>query len=94
MPYCFHAAASCFPSSSELTVQMHFLRESSIPSCAMSRATVLMRFDCDLSRDVHDPEMKKHCNYFTPDVYYKLGLSKAQRQRLMEANEALRKGGE
>lgn len=54
------------------------------------RATVLMRFDCDLSLDFHDPEMKRHCNYFTPDVYYKAGLSKQQRARILEHVRRLR----
>ncbi len=54
------------------------------------RVTVLMRFDCDLSLDVHDPVMKKHSNYLRPEVYYQLGLSKQQRQRVLEANKALR----
>lgn len=45
------------------------------------RASCLMRFDCDLSLDVNDPEMKKHSNYFKPEVYYLIGLSKAQRER-------------
>jgi len=53
-------------------------------------ATVLMRFDCDLSLDFHDPAMKRHCNYFTPDVYYSMGLSHNQRQRAREAAEKLR----
>jgi hypothetical protein len=47
---------------------------------------VLLRFDCDLSQDVDDPEMKKHNYYYKPDFYYKHGLSKAQRKRLSATN--------
>ena len=43
---------------------------------------VLLRFDCDLSRDVDDPEMKKHNYYYKPEFYYKHGLSAKQRERI------------
>jgi hypothetical protein len=43
--------------------------------------TILMRFDCDLSLDVHDPEMKKHKYTYPPEFYYQHGLSKAQHKR-------------
>ena len=43
---------------------------------------ILLRFDCDLSQDVHDPEMKRHSYYYKPDFYYQHGLSEAQRKRL------------
>ncbi|WP_111708197.1 glycoside hydrolase family 117 protein [Lutibacter citreus] len=46
----------------------------------------LARFDCDLSLDVHDPEMKKFNNLWSPDIYYKLKLSKAQRERIQKEN--------
>jgi len=42
----------------------------------------LVRFDCDLSRDLHDPEMKKHRVVHQPDVYYRQGLSKKQLERI------------
>lgn len=51
---------------------------------------VLMRFDCDLSLDVHDPEMKKHNNYYKPEFFYQHGLSKKQKDRVLEANEKLK----
>lgn len=54
------------------------------------RATVLMRFDCDLSLNVHDPEMKKHSNFYKPDVYYQLGLSRQQRERTLQATQKLK----
>ena len=50
------------------------------------RCSVLMRFDCDLSQDIHDPQMKRHANYFGPDVYYQLGLSRTQRERIARQN--------
>ena len=52
---------------------------------------ILTRFDCDLSLDVHDPTMKKHCIsiLYKPEHYYQYGLSKAQRERIMEENRRL-----
>lgn len=47
--------------------------------------SVLVRFDCDLSQDLHDPEMKKHRVNYKPEVYYQQGLSNAQRKRIAEA---------
>ncbi len=52
---------------------------------------ILMRFDCDLSQDLHDPAMKHHRPYVRPDQYFKQGLNRAQRQRIDEANRELRK---
>lgn len=40
----------------------------------------LVRFDCDLSQDLHDPEMKKHRVVHSPEVYLQQGLSKKQRK--------------
>jgi hypothetical protein len=48
--------------------------------------SVLTRFDCDLSRDVHDPEMKEHRVKHTPAEYYRQGLSKKQLKRIEEEN--------
>ena len=47
----------------------------------------LVRFDCDLSRDLHDPEMKKHRVVHRPDVYYRQGLSKKQLERIQKENQ-------
>ena len=44
--------------------------------------SILVRFDCDLSLDVHDPEMKNHHIYHRPDVYMRQGLSEKQRKRI------------
>ncbi|WP_460166952.1 glycoside hydrolase family 117 protein [Thermostilla marina] len=54
------------------------------------RHSVLMRFDCDLSLDVHDPGMKRHSYYYPPEFYYQHGLSKEQRERALEAARKLR----
>lgn len=46
--------------------------------------SVLARFDCDLSLDVNDPEMKQHHVYLKPEFYYKMGLSEKQLERIRE----------
>ena len=48
--------------------------------------SVLARFDCDLSLDVHDPEMKGHNILWRPEDYYRWGLSKKQRERIEKTN--------
>lgn len=50
----------------------------------------LVRFDCDLSLDFHDPEMKKHRVIHQPDVYYRQGLSEGQKARISTENQRLR----
>lgn len=47
-------------------------------------ASVLLRFDCDLSLDIDDPEMKKHSyfNNYEPEFYYRHPLTKKQMARL------------
>lgn len=55
------------------------------------RMSLLMRFDCDLSLDVNDPEMKHHENFrLNPEDYYKKGLSGKQRQRIAEETKQLK----
>ena len=51
---------------------------------------VLLRFDCDLSREIHDPIMKKHSNYYKPEFYYRHGLNKEQRERIQGMNQQLK----
>lgn len=46
--------------------------------------SILLRFDCDLSLDVHDPEMKKHSYSYKPEFYLQHGLKEEQRQRISE----------
>jgi len=51
--------------------------------------TKLVRFDCDLSLDLNDPEMKQHRVNHKPDVYYRQGLSKKQLERISKTNVKL-----
>ncbi|APZ45558.1 glycoside hydrolase [Polaribacter reichenbachii] len=52
---------------------------------------ILLRFDCDLSLDVDDQQMKKSQYYRKPAFYYKHGLSKAQKDRVEKQNKELLK---
>lgn len=54
-----------------------------------STHSVLLRFDCDLSRDVNDPQMKQHKYYYKPEFYYQHGLSKKQLDRITDENKNL-----
>ncbi|MEO1010067.1 MAG: glycoside hydrolase [Bacteroidota bacterium] len=47
---------------------------------------VLLRFDCDLDLDLHDPEMKRASEYYKPDFYYQHELSEEQRKRIEKEN--------
>jgi len=51
--------------------------------------SLLMRFDCDLSLDVDDPDMKKHKYSYEPEFYYQHGLKKEQRKRILEETRRL-----
>ena len=57
--------------------------------------SILVRFDCDLSLDVHDPEMKRHSDAYNykPDWLYRHGLSDQQRERIKAANDRVMKKG-
>ncbi|MEL6256170.1 MAG: glycoside hydrolase [Bacteroidota bacterium] len=46
--------------------------------------SILTRFDCDLSQDIEDPIMKKTGVYHQPEVYYRQGLAKKQKERIKE----------
>ena len=48
--------------------------------------SILARFDCDLSLDVHDPEMKQSDIFNHPDINFQFGLSEQQRRRI-DANQ-------
>lgn len=48
--------------------------------------SILTRFDCDLSLDVSDPDMKRHNEYYKPEFYYQHGLNKKQLERIRAAN--------
>ncbi len=52
--------------------------------------SILARFDCDLSLDLHDPQMKRTGYYFRPDIYFSQHLSKDQRQRITNDTRMLR----
>ena len=52
--------------------------------------SLLMRFDCDLSLDVDDPDMKKHKYIYKPEFYYQYGLKKQQRKRILEETRRLK----
>ncbi|WP_109830863.1 glycoside hydrolase family 117 protein [Reichenbachiella versicolor] len=51
---------------------------------------VLLRFDCDLSRDLHDPQMQKHYKRPSINYLYQQKLSGQQMERIKAQNEALR----
>ena len=52
--------------------------------------SILARFDCDLSQDVHDPLMKRHHVYHKPAEFFKQGLNKKQRDRIAQANKKVK----
>ncbi len=54
---------------------------------APNRACYLARFDCDLSLDLHDPQMKRNQYPIDPDYYFKHGLNAKQRERIAQQNE-------
>ncbi|MEM8900504.1 MAG: glycoside hydrolase [Bacteroidota bacterium] len=47
--------------------------------------SLLLRFDCDLSLDFHDPEMKNHSNFYSyrPEFFYQHGLTEKQKERTL-----------
>ncbi|MDV7187161.1 family 43 glycosylhydrolase [Lutibacter sp. TH_r2] len=51
---------------------------------------VLTRFDCDLSLDVDDQDMKRTNVHHQPEFYYKLGLNGKQKKRIAQENEDLK----
>ncbi|RMH33408.1 MAG: glycoside hydrolase [Nitrospirae bacterium] len=52
--------------------------------------TILARFDCDLSRDIHDPEMKRSHYRYSPEHHFRFGLSRQQRERIDRMNRELK----
>lgn len=50
---------------------------------------ILTRFDCDLSQDINDEDMKKTGVYHKPDVYYRQGLNQQQKARIQKENGRL-----
>ena len=53
--------------------------------------SILARFDCDLSQDMNDHEMKEPRVKYTPEDYFKRSLSKKQKKRIQKENELLMK---
>ncbi len=49
--------------------------------------SILARFDCDLSLDIHDPEMKESDIFNDPEINFKFGLSEKQRKRIQESEK-------
>ncbi len=44
--------------------------------------SIMARFDCDLSLDLHDPALKQTTLRLSPEVYFQQGLSREQRKRI------------
>ncbi len=49
--------------------------------------SILTRFDCDLSLDIDDPDMKRHNEHYKPDFYYKQALNQKQLERIKKMND-------
>lgn len=54
--------------------------------------SILTRFDCDLSLDVEDRQMKKHGYKYGPQFHYEHGLSPEQYQRIQLENKKKKEG--
>lgn len=52
--------------------------------------SILTRFDCDLSVDIHDDQMKEHYIKYSPEDHYKKRLSAKQHARIKEQNNKLK----
>ncbi|MEM9337906.1 MAG: family 43 glycosylhydrolase [Bacteroidota bacterium] len=51
--------------------------------------TILLRFDCDLSQDINDPDMKHHHMNYSPEFHYTHQLNGKQLKRIEEENARL-----
>ncbi|MHC4495518.1 MAG: glycoside hydrolase family 117 protein [Planctomycetota bacterium] len=54
------------------------------PGTKETRHSILARFDCDLSQDYHDHWMKDPEHYWPPEFYFRSGLGKGTRKKLVE----------
>lgn len=54
-----------------------------------TRHSILARFDCDLSQDVHDPNLKQTAFHIPVETYLSQALSRQQRKRIAAATKAL-----
>lgn len=52
--------------------------------------TILVRFDCDLSQDLDDPDMKGHHMNYSPAFHYTHQLNAKQKARIQQANARLK----
>lgn len=59
----------------------HFIGRGS----GTSKYSILTRFDCDLSLDIDDTEMKNTQIWLEPEVYFSQGLSEKQRKNRLKA---------
>lgn len=55
----------------------------------INQHSILARFDCDLSQQLHDPDMKKTITWHELDVYFDQGLNEKQRERIAQENKDL-----
>ncbi|MGC6432016.1 MAG: glycoside hydrolase family 117 protein [Jejuia sp.] len=55
-----------------------------------SNHTILLRFDCDLSQDIHDDDMKHHHYNYSPEFHYTHSLTAKQKERIQEENKVLK----
>lgn len=51
---------------------------------------LLVRFDCDLSQDINDPDMKRTNTYYKPEFLYTHGLNGNQKKRIAEENQKVK----
>lgn len=51
---------------------------------------IKIAISCDLSLDLHDPELKKHKFTYPPEIYFRLKLSPKQLKRIQEQERVLR----
>ncbi|BAX78464.1 glycoside hydrolase family 117 protein [Labilibaculum antarcticum] len=52
--------------------------------------SILARFDCDLSQDIHDPVMKQTGTFHNIDVYFKQGINIKQRERINDQTKKVK----
>ncbi|WP_347840282.1 hypothetical protein [uncultured Draconibacterium sp.] len=64
----------------------HFINAGTF---GVNQHSILARFDCDLSLEVDDPDMKTTGTWYKPEYYFEQGLNKKQKQRIEEQNTAL-----
>lgn len=59
---------------------------------AKSRHSIIARFDCDLSLDLDDPDLKSPHVWHRPEVHFEQGLGKEQKTRILKENQRLVEG--